>query len=59
MSPPRKDPITNQIINRLITEQDLSLPPIIKNYPPGYKTLFNDTHNPNITEDDPNNYTDN
>ena len=34
MSPPRKDPIPNQYINRLITEQDPSIPPIIAKYPP-------------------------
>ena len=44
ISSPRKDTIPNQYINRLIIEQDPSLPPIIAKYPPGYKPLFNDTH---------------
>ena len=35
MSPPRKNPITNQYFNRLITEQYPSLPPVISKYPPG------------------------
>ena len=54
MSPPRKDSIPNQDINRLITEQFPSIPPIISKYPPGYKSLFNDAHDPNSTEDEPN-----
>ena len=40
MSPPRKDPISIQNINILITEQDPSLPPIIEKYTHGYKPLF-------------------
>ena len=59
MSPPRKDQIPNQDINRLITEEDPSLPPIIEKYPLGYEQLFNDTHDPNGTKDDPNDSTDN
>ena len=47
MSPPRKDPIPDQYINRLITKQDPSLTPIKARYPTGFKSLFNDTHNPN------------
>ena len=47
MSPPRKDPNPNKDINRLITQKDPSLPPIIEKYPNGYKQLFNDTHDPN------------
>ena len=31
MSHPKKDPIPNQDINRLITEQDPIIPPIIEN----------------------------
>ena len=59
MSPTRKDPITNKYINRLIIEQAPSLPPIIATYPHRYKPLFNDTHDPNITEEEPNKSTDN
>ena len=59
ISPPRKDPISNQYINKLITEQYPSLPPIKAKYTPGFKPLFNDAHNPNITEDDPYGSTDN
>ena len=59
MSPPRKDPIPNQYINILITQQDLSLPPIIERYPTLYKPLFNCNHDPNSTEDEPNDSTDN
>ena len=59
MSPPRKDPIPSLYINRLISEQDPSHPPIIAKYTPGYKPLFNDTHDPNITEYNPNDSTDN
>ena len=47
MSPPRKDPIPNQDINRLITQQDPSDPPIIEKYTTVYKPLFNDTHDLN------------
>ena len=59
MSPLRKYPIPNQYINRLITKKYPRLPPILEKYPPGFKPLFNDTHDPNSTEDDPNNSTDN
>ena len=47
MSPPIKYPIPNKDINILITKQDPSLPPI--NITPGFKPLFNDAHNTNIT----------
>ena len=59
MYPPRKDPIPNQYINRLITKQYPSLPPVIEKHPSGYKPLFHDTHDPNGIEDDPNDSTDN
>ena len=59
MSPPKKDTITDQYINILITKQDPSLPPIIAKHPPGNKPLFNDTHGANSTEDNPNDFTDN
>ena len=59
MSRPRKDSIPNQDINRWITQQDPSLPPIIEKYTTEYKPLFNDMHDPNYTEDDPNDSTDN
>ena len=51
MSPPRKYPVPNQDINRLITQQDPSIPPIMEKYTTGYKALFNDTHEPYSTED--------
>ena len=41
MSPPGKDPITNQDINILGTKQDQSLPPQLAKYCPGYKSLIN------------------
>ena len=47
MSPPKKDPIPNQDINRIITQQDPILQPILAKYPTRYKPLFNDTHYPN------------
>ena len=59
MSPLRKDTIPNQDINRLITKKYPSLPPIKEKHPTGFKPLFNDAHDPNSTEDDPNNSTDN
>ena len=59
MSPPRKYTIINQYINRFITQQDPSLPPIIEKYPTGYKLLFNYKYYPNSTEYQPNYYTDN
>ena len=59
ISPPRKDPIPNQDINRLNTPKDPSLPPIIEKYLTGYKPLLNDTHDTSSTEDDPNYSTDN
>ena len=54
MSPPIKDPVPNQYINRLTNGQAPSLPPIIAKYIPGYKSLFNGRHDPNSTEDYPN-----
>ena len=59
MSPPIKDPIPNQYIKISITEKDSSLPPNMAKYPPEYKPLFNDAHDPNSTEYDPNDSTDN
>ena len=59
MSHPKKDPIPNQDINRLITEQDPILPLIQSKYPPVFKPLFNYAHDPNSTEDGRNDYTDN
>ena len=56
-SPPIKYPTPNQYINRLITKKDPSLPPHLSKYPPVYKSLINDAHNPNITEDDCNDST--
>ena len=50
--PPRKDPITNQDINRLITEKYQILPPHLAKYPPGFKVLINYAPDPNSTEGD-------
>ena len=59
MSPPRKYPVPDQYINRLITKQDPSLPPIKEIYTPEFKTLFNDARDQNSTEDDRNDSADN
>ena len=40
MYPPRQDPITNQDINRLITQQDPNLSQIKTKYPPELKTII-------------------
>ena len=47
MSPPKKDPIPNQDSNRIITQQDPILPPLLEKYPTRFKPLFNHTHYPN------------
>ena len=57
MSPPRKDPITNQYTNIFSTKKYQSLPPHLEKYPPGYKSLLNDAHDPNSTEDELNDST--
>ena len=59
MYPPKNDPISNKDINRLITEEDPSLPPHLSKYPPEYKQLLNHAHDPNSTEYDRNYSTDN
>ena len=59
MSPPRKYPIPNQDINRLITKKYANLSPIKAKYPSRFKPLFNDAHDLNSTEDNPNDSTDN
>ena len=51
MSPPRKDLIPNQDINRLITKKYQSFSPHLANFPPRFKTLINDAHGTNSTED--------
>ena len=56
--PPRKYPIPNQDINRLITKKYQSLPPHLEKFLPGYKLLINDGHDPNSTEYDHNYSTD-
>ena len=40
-------------------QKNPSLPPHLEKYPPGYKSLYNDAHEPNSTEDYPNDSTDN
>ena len=52
MSPPRKDSIPNQDINRLSTKK-LHIPPQLARFPPGFKSVINKT------EDDRNDSTDN
>ena len=42
MSPPRKDPIPNQDINRLGTKKYQSLPPQLAKFCTGYKSLINE-----------------
>ena len=54
MSTPRMDPIQNLDSNRLINEKDPILLSYLSKYPPGYKSLLNDAHDPNSTEDDRN-----
>ena len=51
MSPPRKNPITNQDSTRIITQQDPILPPTLPKGPTGYKPFFDDTHLSNKTKD--------
>ena len=58
MSPPRKDIIQNQDNNKLSTEKDQSFPPNLETFPPGFKSIINEAHYHNITEDDRNDYTD-
>ena len=59
MQTQREHPITNQDSNRIINEQYPILPLLPEKYPIVYKPLFNDTHYPNKTEDNRNDYTDN
>ena len=59
ISPPRKYQIPNHYIKILITQKYPILPPIIAKHTTGYKPLFNDTHDPNYSEDDPNDSTNN
>ena len=53
MLPPRKDPITNQYINQLVTKKYQSLPPQLPKFPPVLKSILNKV------EDDFNDSTDN
>ena len=57
--PPRKCQIPNQDINRLITEKDQSLPLHLAKFPPEFKSLINEAHDHNSTEDYCNDSTDN
>ena len=59
MSPLRMYPIPNQDINRLITEKDQSLPLHLAKFPPEFKSLINEAHDHNSTEDYCNDSTDN
>ena len=49
MYPPRKDPIPNQDSNRITNKQYPILTPLFAKHLTGYKTLFNDTHDPDKT----------
>ena len=49
MLPPRKEPITNQYINRLITEKDQSLTQHLETFPLGFESLINEAHDHNST----------
>ena len=42
MLPPINDPIPNQDITRVITQQDIILPPLLAKWHTGYKLFFND-----------------
>ena len=57
--PPRKDPIPNQDITKIITQQDPNLPPHLSKGPTGCKTFIDDTHFSNITENEHTDTTDN
>ena len=58
MSPPRKDPIPNQDINRLTTIKYQSFSPHLAKFPPRFELLINYAHDTNSTEDDCNDSTD-
>ena len=47
MSPPRKDPIPNQVSNIIINEQESILPLLLAKYITGYKPLLYDKYFPN------------
>ena len=59
MSPPRKDKIRNQDSTIITTQQDTILPPLLAEWPTGYKPFIYDTHSSNKIEDGQNNSTDN
>ena len=44
ISPPRKDPIPNQYITRIITQQYPNLPPHLVKVPTGYDPFIDDTY---------------
>ena len=44
MSPPIKDPLTNQYSTRIITQQNPILPPILEKGPTGHKSFIDDTY---------------
>ena len=43
MSPPRKDPSTNQYITIIIIQQDLIFTPLLSKFPSGKKPSIDDT----------------
>ena len=49
MSPPRKDPITNQDSTKIITQQYPILTPLLLRWPTEYKPFIDDTHFKNET----------
>ena len=53
----REDPIPNQYINILTTKKYQSLPLHLKTFLPGFKSLINYAHDPNIIEYDRNDFT--
>ena len=59
MYSPINDPIPNQYMNRLITQQYPSLPPIIEKILMYINHYLNDTYDPNYTKNNPNICTDN
>ena len=59
MSPPIKDPITNQDSTRIITQQEPTLLPLLEKWTTGYKSFIDDTKFSNKSEDEHNDSTDN
>ena len=58
ISPPINDPIINQYITIIITQQDLILPTLLSKGPTGYKPFIDDTPFSNKIEDEHTDLTD-